>query len=523
MIVRWWAFFVLLVWGGLGLSSAHAGDLRVALLVGHQQGWKGEEFLQHTLKGDLLPLQRALEKVGFRVILVANKGPQAVRKAFARVAQQKMDTFLFYYSGHAGPKAFHLGPKKQGVKPFSYNEFRNNFGQKIQCARRIAIFDACFGSRLLRLLRRSRLKFKGPRRRVKRNLLRVLQPMVGKTRGVQVMVSSQIHAFEDQRRRASIFTYYLLKGIRGNRAADADRDGIITVGEMFRYAGQRFHKETGEEPSFFDYTIKGVSPYGLIPAYNSYLRIRRQVTGRLVVSVGSFVWVHHKRKENAYRIRVVSGMGKVYLERGKQCYVQRVVFPKERVIELSSGWRSTTCRVSQLQQKGTTLKAKAEPLLDEKSSWGLSFLPGYFASFSDVRASHSFSLELGLHWRERLGIGFHFLRGGSYNVVATEGNWRNATQLALQLFAGYPFRLTSWLTLWLGGYAMAGLTLQHFSSEDVPGLVLSGGLQVYLGLKLHSRFSLILLHRTGVQWSPVTQGSGVSLQVLVSAGGLFRF
>jgi uncharacterized caspase-like protein len=42
-----------------------------------------------------------------------------------------------------------------------------------------------------------------------------------------------------------VFTYYLLEGLRGK--ADADRDGLITVEEAYRYVYERVAKATGQE------------------------------------------------------------------------------------------------------------------------------------------------------------------------------------------------------------------------------------------------------------------------------------
>ena len=42
-----------------------------------------------------------------------------------------------------------------------------------------------------------------------------------------------------------VFTYYLLEGLRG--AADTDRDGMITVDEVYRYVSEKVPRATGQE------------------------------------------------------------------------------------------------------------------------------------------------------------------------------------------------------------------------------------------------------------------------------------
>jgi uncharacterized caspase-like protein len=42
-----------------------------------------------------------------------------------------------------------------------------------------------------------------------------------------------------------VFTYYLLEGLRG--AADFDRDGLITVDEIYRHVSERVPRATGQE------------------------------------------------------------------------------------------------------------------------------------------------------------------------------------------------------------------------------------------------------------------------------------
>ena len=503
-------------------EQVHALDRRVALLVGHQQGWKDEETLRHVIKGDLKPLQKALSSYGFKVFTLVNQGPNALRRMFARLSKKKMDTFFFYYTGHAGPKAFHLGPRNKNDPPLSYREFRRFFGRKIKSVRRIAIFDACFGARLLRAFKKVRVRLKGPRRQVRRNLLKIFEPMVGKTRGIQLLISSQVYAYEDPRRKASIFTYHLLRGIRGKQAADMDRDGIITVAELFRYAGGRFRAETGGEPSFVDYTIKGVTPYGLIPAYNSTLYIGTRTTGTLSISVGNFVWSRFTLKGNSYRLRTISGKGKVHLRSKGKCFQQEVVFPKNQEIRLTNNWKRASCNSTYIRKKGISLQATVD-VSPHRTDRNVSLVPGYSLLRSDLRRSNSFLLDAEFQWGGVLGMGAQWLHGSAENVLSVGGTTIDFSQLALQMTIGYPLRLSGFLHLRAGGYALAGVYLQRSSIRTSLVFVAAGGLQIAFSFRLYQDLHLLFKTRAGLHWLPVTQGNGVSFQFQSGLGLAYDF
>ncbi len=50
---------------------------------------------------------------------------------------------------------------------------------------------------------------------------------------------------EDDELRHGVFTYFLLEGLRGK--ADTDKDGIITVDEIYRYVSREVPRATGQE------------------------------------------------------------------------------------------------------------------------------------------------------------------------------------------------------------------------------------------------------------------------------------
>lgn len=67
----------------------------------------------------------------------------------------------------------------------------------------------------------------------------------GKGRVIMTASAANEVSVEDDRLEHGIFTYYLLKGLRGN--ADYDSDGYVTVDEAYRYVSEEVPKATGQE------------------------------------------------------------------------------------------------------------------------------------------------------------------------------------------------------------------------------------------------------------------------------------
>ena len=50
---------------------------------------------------------------------------------------------------------------------------------------------------------------------------------------------------EDEKLQHGVFTFYLLEGLAG--AADADKDGLVTVDEVYRHVSTHVPRATGQE------------------------------------------------------------------------------------------------------------------------------------------------------------------------------------------------------------------------------------------------------------------------------------
>jgi uncharacterized caspase-like protein len=70
---------------------------------------------------------------------------------------------------------------------------------------------------------------------------------ISKGKGRVIISSSSANEIskEDDRLKHGIFSYFLLKGLKGD--ADQDHDGIITVSELFRYISRKVPEASAQD------------------------------------------------------------------------------------------------------------------------------------------------------------------------------------------------------------------------------------------------------------------------------------
>jgi uncharacterized caspase-like protein len=111
--------------------------------------------------------------------------------------------------------------------------------QRIASERVIFIADTCYsgasGGRTI--LSRS------TRATLSENFLERLSK--GKGRIIISASSANEVSQENDQFRHGVFTYYLLEGLKGR--ADDDGDGLVTVGEVFRYVSRKVPEATGQD------------------------------------------------------------------------------------------------------------------------------------------------------------------------------------------------------------------------------------------------------------------------------------
>jgi hypothetical protein len=212
-------------------ARAEAGIERYAVLIGNNVGAADEARLRFA-EADALKVHDVLKDLGqFRpenLLLLRGETDETVRSALIsmnqrlrnRLADGGVEILLFvFYSGHADAEALHLGGTRLPVR-----ELRELVGGSAATVR-LLVMDACRSGSLT--------VAKGGTRAPPLSIQ--IEPTLA-AEGALFLASSSINedAQESDELRGSFFTHYLTTGLLG--AADADRDGRVTVAEAYRFA-----------------------------------------------------------------------------------------------------------------------------------------------------------------------------------------------------------------------------------------------------------------------------------------------
>jgi hypothetical protein len=201
---------------------------RFALVAGANDGGAGRTLLRYATS-DARAVSRVLTQLGgvAESDLVAIEDPSAAQlgraldQLQARVAQahgsRARTEVLFYYSGHSDEDGLLLKGDR-----FPYATLRAHL-EALGAEVKIAVLDSCASGALNRV--------KGG---VARPAFLVDQSSNLSGHAFLTSASADESAQESERLKASIFTHYLLSGLRG--AADASHDGKVTLGEAYQYA-----------------------------------------------------------------------------------------------------------------------------------------------------------------------------------------------------------------------------------------------------------------------------------------------
>ncbi|MCK6530737.1 caspase family protein [Myxococcota bacterium] len=236
----------------LAPSAALAAPERFALLVGADVGRPGEARLLYA-ESDAERVAAVFRELGSvperNVRLLRSPTRAQLDAALARLRDdvaraRRPVTLLFYYSGHAGRDALHLG--RQAL-PFS--ELRAALagtGAEV----RVLFLDTCHAGAATRTKGASRAP----------GFLDA--PTLASARGEVVITSSAADEVsqESDEVGGAWFTHYLLSALRG--AADASGEGRITLEEAYRYVYHRTVSRTaatraGAQHPGFDYDLSG--------------------------------------------------------------------------------------------------------------------------------------------------------------------------------------------------------------------------------------------------------------------------
>jgi len=279
--------------------AASFGEARYALVVGAHAGASGEAPLAYAGRDARRVGELLIELGGFlpdNVVTLVDPDATRMRDAFARLnarlraeRQPGRPSVLFvYYSGHADPKALHLG---ESALP--WDELVNSV-QASSAELRLLVVDACragFATRVKGLTPDPAFT------------LPLLDAPVAEGTAILASATQGEDAQESDAIEASFFTHHLLAGLRG--AADQDDDQLVTLEEAYRYARDQTVASTatsagGIQHPTYRYDFKGRAHVVLtsLAATRSH--------GRLVLPGDGRFLVHEQRGDGPLAAEVQS-------------------------------------------------------------------------------------------------------------------------------------------------------------------------------------------------------------------------
>lgn len=166
----------------------------------------------------------------------------------------KEDMVIIYFAGHGASEKDVMSPDGDGLEKYilpydadpkdlyasalPMNEVSRIF-DRIRSERLIFIADACYsgasGGRTINLTG------------IRANISDAFLDRIASGKGRIILTASGANEVsgEDDELKHGVFTYFLLEGLRGK--ADTDKDGIITVDEVYRYVSREVPRATGQE------------------------------------------------------------------------------------------------------------------------------------------------------------------------------------------------------------------------------------------------------------------------------------
>lgn len=210
----------------VGISDYRAltlrtGDLRFA----DEDARRVAAFLTSRAGGSVRPTQ-------LRLLTNAQATKANIRQALRLFARaQPRDRILLYFSGHGGANSF-VPYDVRADEPQSlltYADIKAAF-RASRAGVKLCIADACGSGNLTRPTRS--VPRGSPQKKISANVATDLLPPGSNVAMLLASRSTQV-ALEDRRLAAGAFTYFLLKGLRGD--ADRNADKIVTIKELHAY------------------------------------------------------------------------------------------------------------------------------------------------------------------------------------------------------------------------------------------------------------------------------------------------
>jgi len=208
-------------------------------------------FYDHLVKNTQIPEENITLLVNQEATLMRLRsilGTHLKRKA------GKEDMVIIYFAGHGATEKDAMSPDGDGLEkyllPYDANpndlyasalpmsEVSRVFN-RIRSERLIFLGDACYsgasGGRTISLAG------------IRSNISDAFLDRIARGKGRVILTASGPNevSVEDDGLKHGVFTYFLLEGLRG--MADMDRDGVITVDEIYGYVSKKVPQATGQE------------------------------------------------------------------------------------------------------------------------------------------------------------------------------------------------------------------------------------------------------------------------------------
>lgn len=212
---------------------------RLAVIVGADEGDDDDVPLRYA-ELDAQRMRDVLTELGdvttSRAILVHSRRPSDIREAVREVSGRAAElheagyriTFLFYYSGHGDEDSLHLSGGHLAL-----SDLRQEIAT-VPADIRLSILDACRGPGRAKGVSRG-------------DDFQVSVTPRGPHGSVEVRAASDGEiAQESDELHGSVFTHFLLSGLRGD--ADSDGDRRVTLAELYAYTYRRTLLRTQRGP-----------------------------------------------------------------------------------------------------------------------------------------------------------------------------------------------------------------------------------------------------------------------------------
>ncbi len=142
------------------------------------------------------------------------------------------DIVLFYFSGHGLPGAFLPSDYDGGSRRLEHHAINRLFAD-CRAGSKIVLADACHAGSLSTVKAPSATPY--------------YMAFENSAKGTALMLSSKSeeYSLEDGGLRSGIFSHFLVRGLKG--AADADRNSVVTLEELYRYVHSEVRRYTGNQ------------------------------------------------------------------------------------------------------------------------------------------------------------------------------------------------------------------------------------------------------------------------------------